>query len=133
MRGTGRGTRRWSVAVHGGLLRQLANNASDSADPPPLPHGVDPGPTVLLVEDEALIRFSVADALRAAGLRVVEAGSGRDASDVLALGTGIDLLFTDVSIPPGPDGIELARALRASRPEVPIVIGTAYSLAPEVA
>jgi CheY-like chemotaxis protein len=55
--------------------------------------------TVLVVEDEVLIRMATADYLRVCGYRVVEAGSGDEAVAVLKTDIRVDVVFTDVSMP----------------------------------
>lgn len=78
--------------------------------------------TVLLVEDEPVIRELTAETLQAAGFLVVEASSAEDA--IAALQTApIDVLVTDVHLP-GASGIELARITREIRPEAGIVYAT---------
>jgi CheY-like chemotaxis protein len=81
--------------------------------------------TILLVEDDALVRLSVADVLRAAGYTVIEAASGMEALRILAVASAIDALVTDVSVPPGPDGVELASRFRAKKRNLPVVFATA--------
>ena len=56
-------------------------------------------PTVLVVEDEVLIRMAIADYLRDCGYRVVEAGNSHEAVRVLKTDVYIDVVFTDVHMP----------------------------------
>ena len=63
--------------------------SEDQADPP----------TVLVVEDEVLIRMSTADYLRGCGYHIIEVGSGDEAVAVLKADVRIDVVFTDVSMP----------------------------------
>ena len=82
---------------------------------------------VLLVEDNALLRSSLAIALGHNGVRVV--ASCADASEAaghLSGGT-VDALVTDLDLGRGPNGIALAHAARAVNPEVGVVLLTAYS------
>ena len=65
-------------------------------------------PTVLVVEDEALLLFSIADDLRDAGFRVLEAVNADIAVSLLETHPEISILFTDVDMP-GLDGIGLAK------------------------
>ncbi|MGK6312170.1 PAS domain-containing protein [Neorhizobium sp. DT-125] len=78
--------------------------------------------TVLLVEDEALIRISTADFLQDSGMNVVEAGSGKE-----ALGTAgshpVDILVTDVHLPEM-SGLELALKVRETLPHLPVIFAT---------
>src|SRR5205823_2491556 len=78
------------------------------------PHSIPKtrGHTVLVVEDETLIRMMIADALRSAGLRVIEARTADDALQHLRSGSAVQFVFTDIEMPGTMDGIELARLLR---------------------
>ncbi len=76
---------------------------------------------VLLVEDEAMISELVAGALSEHGFAVHEAASGGEALRILDAGADIDVLFTDVNLPGGIDGTELAIRVREMRPDLPIV------------
>ena len=78
--------------------------------------------TVLLVEDEALIRMSTADMLEDAGFVVVSAASAEEA--LAALETApVDVLVTDVNLP-GASGVELAGLARNIRPNMEIIFAT---------
>ncbi len=89
--------------------------------------------TVLLVEDEPAIREFAAEALRERGCRVLEAADGHQALAALhrALdgigGSGVDLLVTDVGLPGGLNGRELAEAARALVAGLPILLMTGYA------
>ena len=87
----------------------------------PPPATVDSA-TVLLVEDDALIRGNTAEILKDAGFVVMEAGSAEDA--MIALQTApVDVLVTDVNLP-GASGPELAARARALRPSATVVYAT---------
>ncbi|MEQ8451591.1 response regulator [Roseivivax sediminis] len=77
--------------------------------------------SVLLVEDEVLIRMDVADALRADGWHVVEAGTAEDALVTLEAAS-FDLVLTDVHMPGDLSGLDLARIVAQSRPEIKVVV-----------
>lgn len=79
-------------------------------------------PTVLVVEDDVLIRLSVADALRSAGLDVIEAATGDEALTVLASSATVDLVFTDIQMPGSTDGLALAQIARQMRPSLKIIV-----------
>jgi CheY-like chemotaxis protein len=84
-----------------------------------------PGPvrlTVLLVEDDALIRMDAADMLRDLAYEVVEAEYGPDAVTVLQT-RRIDVLVTDVGLP-GMSGIELADRARRLQPGIGLIFAT---------
>ena len=77
--------------------------------------------SVLLVEDEVLISNLVADCLTASGFIVHEVTTADEALRYIDSGANIDVLFTDVNLPGGMDGAELATRARELRPEMPIV------------
>lgn len=76
---------------------------------------------VLLVEDEVLISRLVADELSEHGFAVHEVATGTEALRYIDSGGEVDVLFTDVNLPGGIDGTELAVRVRAKRPDLPIV------------
>jgi CheY-like chemotaxis protein len=81
--------------------------------------------TVLVADDEEDVREVAAAQLEALGYRVVQAASGRVALDLLSGGSGVDLLMIDYAMP-SMSGIELARAVRAKCPDLPILLVTGY-------
>jgi signal transduction histidine kinase/CheY-like chemotaxis protein len=88
----------------------------------------DPGAgTVLLVEDDDMVRVFAATQLRSLGYRVVEASDGRQALSLLETGAPIDLLFTDIVMPGDLGGRALAEAARALRPGLPILFTSGYT------
>jgi CheY-like chemotaxis protein len=82
--------------------------------------------TALLVDDEELVRMSTTDMLIDLGYEVVEAGSADAALQLVREGLEPDLLVTD-HLMPGMSGSELARALKADRPEMPVLIVSGYA------
>jgi CheY-like chemotaxis protein len=78
--------------------------------------------TVLVVEDECLVRMDAAQTLREAGFAVVEAADADEALAVVARGEDLDLLFTDINMPGPIDGLELARRVHRARPRVHLLI-----------
>jgi CheY-like chemotaxis protein len=79
-------------------------------------------PFILVVEDEVLIRMMLADELRGRGFDVVEAQNADEALTLLRSPVPVGLVLTDVQLPGTMDGIGLARLLRATRPELKVVI-----------
>jgi DNA-binding NtrC family response regulator len=78
--------------------------------------------TVLLVEDEPLIRLFVAELLEDSGFKVVEAANATEALVLLQAGLEVNVLLTDVDMPNGCNGFELARKVHETRPETEILI-----------
>jgi PAS domain S-box-containing protein len=82
--------------------------------------------TVLVVDEQEDVREVIAAHLDALGYQVVQAASGRAALDLLGDNrAGIDVLITDYAMP-GMSGIELAEAMRAVHPDLPVIIATGY-------
>ncbi|HTL63935.1 MAG TPA: response regulator [Pseudolabrys sp.] len=77
--------------------------------------------SVLLVEDEVMISNLVADRLVESGFRVREVATADETLRYMRSGASIDVLFTDISLPGGMNGAELAERAREMRPEMPIV------------
>lgn len=88
----------------------------------------DTGPaTVLVVEDEVLVRLAVADYLRTCGYRVLEASTGEEAQAVFGNDPHIEVLLTDVDLGRGMNGFELARWARKQHPDVRILLTSGVS------
>lgn len=81
-------------------------------------------PVVLLVEDEMLLRMYAADVLEECGYDVLEATGALAALAILAEHR-VDLLFTDIDLGDGPDGLTLARLVRDMRPDLPVIYASA--------
>ena len=99
-----------------------------------LPSSVARPQSILLVEDELLIRHVVADYLRDCGFRVYEAA---DADEAIALLTTpdvpVELVFSDVQMPGCMDGFALARWVRANRPGVDVILTSGPERATQLA
>ena len=77
--------------------------------------------TILLVEDDALLRVSAADHLRGKGYHVIEAGTVIEAATILSSGPSVHLVFSDVDLPGATGGLSLAVWINAYHPKVPVV------------
>jgi CheY-like chemotaxis protein len=77
---------------------------------------------VLVVEDEALLLFTIADDLRDAGFEVLEASNADEAIRLLGLHADIRLLFTDIDMPGSMDGLRLGAVVRDRWPPVRIIV-----------
>lgn len=84
--------------------------------------------SVLVIEDEALIRMDVADQLREEGFHVLEAGDARQAIALLEKHDDIGLIFTDIDMPGSMDGLALAAAVRDRWPPVHIIVTSGHRL-----
>lgn len=78
--------------------------------------------TILVVEDDVLIRFMIADDLLAGGFEVIQAASADEALKVLCSSVAVDLLLTDIRMPGSLDGLELAARARVEWPGLRIVV-----------
>ena len=82
------------------------------------------GYRILLVEDEGLIRITLAETLEEAGYSVTEAVNGDEACRLLRDADEYDVLLTDIQMPGKADGIEVARNFHQQRPTAPVVFMT---------
>jgi CheY-like chemotaxis protein len=90
--------------------------------------------TVLVAEDEVLIRWVVAEHLRERGYRVIEAGSGDEAIDILRrTALTVDVVFADVQMPGSMDGFAVARWVRQQRPNIKTVLTSGMAKAADAA
>jgi CheY-like chemotaxis protein len=81
---------------------------------------------ILVVEDEPLIRFGIAEALRDLQASVVEAATADEAWDYLASGASVDVVFTDHRMPGSMTGSQLAARIARQYPAVKIVLTSAF-------
>jgi DNA-binding response OmpR family regulator len=101
----------------------------------PNPGGRDEPPgIILIVEDEVLVRMSLAEYLRECGYAVLEAANGDEAIEILqARGNEIDLVFSDVQMPGATDGFALARWIRTHIDGVRVLLTSGVAHAAEKA
>nr|WP_285294593.1 ATP-binding protein [Aureimonas altamirensis] len=85
------------------------------------------GRTVLVVDDETLVRMLLVDAVTEVGFAGLEAGDGAEALDILSSDATIDLLVTDIGLPGGMNGRQLADEARALRPGLKVLFVTGYA------
>ena len=78
----------------------------------------------LVVEDEEMVREVAVDILRNQGFEVVEAGNGDEAIEHLMGDRRFDLLFTDVVLPGGMNGVALARQANRLQPDIRVLFAT---------
>jgi DNA-binding NtrC family response regulator len=83
----------------------------------------DQTPTILVVEDEFLIRAMLRDYLQECGFKVLEGSTADEAVAIIEnMGTQIDLVLTDIRMPGSMDGFGLARWLRTNRPSMHVIL-----------
>lgn len=120
----------YSEAGHGTAVRLYLPRLRDDVVPARAPGEATSlsgeGETVLVVEDNAELRQSMVRQLRSLGYRIVEAENGPDAMMVLANGMRIDLLFSDVVMPGGMTGFEVAREARKRQPDLKILLTSGF-------
>lgn len=104
-----------------------SHDLEDSDQAPPTRHLAEQGQTVLLVEDELAIRELVSEILSDAGYRVLTASNGPMGVALLQSNERIDLLVTDVGLPGGLNGRQVADAGRVARPELKVLFVTGYA------
>jgi CheY-like chemotaxis protein len=109
---------------HHGSSLEPSGEAPDSA---PAPVQTGGRKTVLVVDDEVLLRMVITDALEELDYRILEAGVGAAALKLLQSEPDIDLLITDIGLPGGMDGRQLATAARTVRPDLKIMFVTGYT------
>jgi DNA-binding NtrC family response regulator len=81
---------------------------------------------VLVVEDEALIRMGIVDELEEAGFDVFEAANSVFAIEILIANPRIEVMFTDIDMPGGVDGLKLAASVRDRWPPITIIVTSGH-------
>lgn len=107
-----------ALRMCGGTRLAIAKAVIDTPDAVRL----RPVATVLLVDDDPGVRFALTEVLADRGYRVITAGSGAQALNLL---DGVDVVVTDLSMP-GMDGLELVAQIRARTPGLPVILLTAH-------
>ncbi|MDP3526179.1 MAG: response regulator [Hoeflea sp.] len=82
--------------------------------------------SVLIVEDEVLIRMSMVDELEDAGFTVFVASNADQAIEILIANSAIEVMFTDVDMPGGIDGLKLAASVRDRWPPIKIIVTSGH-------
>ncbi len=85
------------------------------------------GVKILVAEDDERVREVTAETLRNAGMRVITAADGQAALAIIERGEAVDVLFSDIVMPGGLNGIDLARAAQRLRPGLPVLLATGYA------
>ncbi len=80
--------------------------------------------TVLIVEDDALLRYTLSTGMRDAGYEVAEAANAAEAETVLTVAGPVDLVITDIQMPGAHDGLALARHVRDAWPDMKVIVAS---------
>lgn len=83
--------------------------------------------SVLILDDEPTVRMLVKEVMQELGYEVLEAGDGAEALGVLRSGARVDLLISDVGLPGGMNGRQVADAARTARPHLKVLFITGYA------
>jgi CheY-like chemotaxis protein len=102
---------------------QEAGTVSDLSEAP----RAEQGETVLVVDDEPTVRMLVTEVLEDLGYTAIEAADGASGLKVLQSNVRIDLLVTDVGLPGGMNGRQVADAARIARPGLKVLFITGYA------
>jgi CheY-like chemotaxis protein len=76
---------------------------------------------ILIVEDEPFVRMMAEDAAQSLGLEPLSATGGEAAIAAARAATALEILFTDINMPPGPDGWTVARVVREIHPGIRVI------------
>ncbi|UVO39690.1 response regulator [Bradyrhizobium arachidis] len=109
------------------FLPRSAGEAAGRTGPGPTPTPARGHETILVVEDDPLVQGYVIAQLGSLGYRTLTASDGAAALALVDQGAGFDLLFTDIIMPGGMNGRELAEAVRLRRPGVRVLYTSGYT------
>ena len=93
---------------------------------PPIPE-MGAGETVLVIDDEPTVRMLIVEVLEEAGYVALEAEDGPSGLKILQSDVRLDLLITDVGLPGGMNGRQIADAARVSRPNLKVLFVTGFA------
>ena len=119
----GQGT---TVKLYFARLMEVTDDAQAIAEERHLPTG-EKSETILIVEDEPAVRAANVEMLRELGYGVLQAPDGKSALQILETEPGIRLLFTDVGLPGGINGRQLADEARRRWPHLKVLYTTGYA------
>ncbi len=109
------------------LPRADRDDAKDEERASTLARPPNAGDTVVVVDDEVMIRMLIVDVLQDLGYLVLEASTGAAGLKAIQSNARIDLLITDVGLPGGMNGRQLADAARQARPKLQVLFITGYA------
>jgi PAS domain S-box-containing protein len=110
------------------LPRHIGKSEEEDVDPETveLPRAAE-GESVLVVDDEPTIRMLIGDTLAELGYRGIEVADAASGLKLLESDVNIDLLITDIALPGGMNGKEMADAARTKRPKLKVLFITGYA------
>jgi PAS domain S-box-containing protein len=109
------------------LQETLQETRLEALEEAPEPRALEAGKTVLLVEDDEGMRQVTESLLTELGCSVVTADDGPEALRLLEHAPQVDLLLTDMVMPGGMSGVELAQTARQTRPDLKVLFSTGYA------
>jgi PAS domain S-box-containing protein len=109
------------------LPRAGRGNAEETASPPGADVHAGRGETVLIVEDDERVRRLTTRRLKDLGYRVLEAGHGAEGLAILAGTPDVEVVFSDLVMPGGVSGFDLAREVRDRFPHLRVILTSGYS------
>ncbi|WP_428312778.1 PAS domain S-box protein [Hydrocarboniphaga sp.] len=132
VRQSGGQVRVYTEAEHGTTMclyfpRHIGEVDSEAPREPHAVPDIGAGETVLIIDDEPTIRMLIAEVLAEAGYTAIEAEDGPAGLKILNSEARIDLLITDVGLPGGMNGRQVADAARVSRPGLKVLFITGYA------
>ena len=99
------------------IMPQLASIASEQTS----------SHTVLIVEDDNMVRMPIAEYLRDCGYHVLEASDAHEAIETVNTAGSVSLVFSDVRMPGTIDGFGLAKWMQVNHPEIPVLLTSGYN------
>ncbi|ANG98925.1 hypothetical protein A8A54_20315 [Brucella pseudogrignonensis] len=88
--------------------------------------------TILVVEDEPVLRLVAVADIEDAGMIALEASNGSQALEILATQPSIDFLFTDIDMPGAIDGVALAKLVQRRYPAIKVILVSGLSTTPQL-
>lgn len=104
----------------------MTDKPQENQRPPPASH------VVLVVEDEPLLRMTAVDMIEEAGFETLEAADATEAVRILESRLDIRIVFTDIDMPRGIDGMRLAALIRDRWPPIDIIVTSGHIAATDV-
>lgn len=83
-------------------------------------------PVVLVVEDQGLLRMTAMSILEDAGFKALEAADADEALDIIKANSGIVVVFTDIDLNTGKDGVWLAEQINKYFPHIEVIVTSGY-------